>query len=130
MMRKTVIKLLVVGMNPSNTQKLVKPKNSTFDRLHKWFAFAGVERFSFVNTTQKLGEVTPKDVDYDTLKTCINGYRNVFALGGFASDALKRIGVDHYVLPHPSPRNRSFNDPTYEPKVMSELKTLVETFDD
>lgn len=120
-------------MNPSNTPGTttgVERKNSTFERLYKWFDYAGVRYFSFVNTTDKRGEVTVHDIDWKTLGSCVEGYDVVFAMGGFASCALKKLNISHRVLPHPSPRNRSFNDPTYEPRVMRELKKIMEKTND
>jgi hypothetical protein len=115
-------------MNPSNTPGTttgVERKNSTFDRLHKWFDHAGVHYFSFVNTTDKRGEIKPVDIDWDTLKLCLKGHTKIIALGGFASTALGRLNIEHYTLPHPSPRNRKFNDAAYEPMVMEDLRRYV-----
>lgn len=115
-------------MNPSNTPGTttgVERKNTTFDKLHKWFTYSGVQYFSFVNTTDKRGEIKPADIDWDTLKVCLEGHTKVIALGGFASSALKRLNIQHHKLPHPSPRNRKFNDASYEPMVMKELKRYI-----
>lgn len=38
----------------------------------------------------------------------------VIALGGFASQVLHKLGVEHFKLPHPSGRNRLLNDRNYE----------------
>lgn len=117
-------------MNPSSYPSPIdgkEKKNHTFDRLHKWFSYAGVNHFSFVNCTDKVGNVKFSDVDYDTLNVCLNYHTDVFALGSFASTVLRRLNKTHIKLPHPSPRNRMFNDPTFEPMIMKQLKEYVES---
>ena len=117
-------------MNPSSYPSPIDgklKKNHTFDRLNKWFSFAGVNHFSFVNCSDKVGEIKYFDVDYPTLEGCLKYHTKVFALGGFASTVLKRLNKTHIMLPHPSPRNRKFNDPKYEPLVMEQLKEYMET---
>lgn len=126
----SVHRYLVVGMNPSSYSSPTngkEKKNHTFDRLYRWFDYAGVDYFSFVNCSDKVGEITLSDVDYDTLNVCLKYHTHVFALGGFSSSVLKRLNRSHIVLPHPSPRNRKFNDPKFEPLLMKELKEYMET---
>ena len=115
-------------MNPSNTPGTttgVERKNTTFDKLHKWFTYSGVQYFSFVNTTDKRGEIKSADIDWDTLKVCLEGHTKVIALGGRRTSKQKRLNIEHHKLPHPSPRNRKFNDASYEPMVMKELKRYI-----
>jgi len=113
-------------MNPSgyNTNNKDR-KNHTFDRLKRWFTYAGVDFFSFVNCCPDPGEVKYSDVDRDTLTRCVEGYTKIVAIGNFASTVLARLNITHYKLPHPSPRNRMFNDETFEPAMMKELKIYV-----
>lgn len=126
----SVTKLLVVGMNPSNTPALAGRvnKNSTFDRLHKWMDALGVHHFSFCNTFD-YPKNNPKrsDVDFNTLALACSEYDRVVCLGGFASVALNSIGVRHFRLPHPSPRNRVLNDKAVEAQ---ELKLCKEYLDE
>ena len=117
-------------MNPSSYPSPIdgkQKKNHTFDRLHKWFSSAGVNHFSFVNCSDKVGSIKYSDVDYATLEECLKYHTKVFALGSFASTVLQRLNKTHIKLPHPSPRNRKFNDPKYEPLVMEQLKEYMET---
>jgi uracil-DNA glycosylase len=117
-----MIKVLVVGMNPSNTRENVKVRrNSTVDRLNQWMSRVNVKNYSFINAVEHRGEVKHKDVDPILLRTATKDYKYVVALGGFASKALDKIRVDHFKLPHPSPRNRQLNDPSYEAESLKEL---------
>lgn len=113
------IKVIVVGMNPSVLPNgPVLRKNYTIDRLYKWMSHVRINCFSFTNCVHDTGEVSLKDVDYDLLRGCIQGYDRVIALGGFASSALKKLNINHFKLPHPSPRNRALNDKSYEIKML------------
>ncbi len=118
--------MIVVGMNPSNrpTTKKVN-KNSTFDRLNKWMDHLNVQHFSFINLLDySKDNPTIKDVDFKSLDVA-KQYNKVIALGGLASTALNKIGVDHFKLPHPSPRNRLLNDKTFEKKILKECKEYL-----
>lgn len=127
-MRSASLKILVVGMNPSSyATGNNNRKNHTFDRLQRWMKQVGVDHFSFVNCSSKPGVVTRHDVEYDVLEECLKHHTKVISLGGFASDVLTRLNKSHHRLPHPSPRNRLFNDRSFEPQVVSELKRYVES---
>ena len=109
-------KVLVVGMNPSNILENKKVrKNSTLDRLNKWMDRWDISNYSFINTTEKrFDTISQHDVDPNRLKEAAYGYEKVIALGGFASDSLKKAQINHFKMPHPSPRNRLLNDSNYE----------------
>jgi len=120
------MKTIVVGMNPSNkiTGSRVR-KNSTFDRLTLWMNTIKIDKFSFINTFH-CPKDNPKlsDVDFTTLELA-RPYKRVLALGGFASAALKKAGIDHFVLPHPSPRNRKLNDKSYEKSILEKAYKYI-----
>ena len=119
-------KVIVIGMNPSALPADEKiRKNHTIDRLFKWMSQCGVDYFSFTNCAHEPGRVKFKNVDYEFLLTNIQGYNKIIALGGFASDVLKRIGINHFKLPHPSPRNRALNDKSYEKTVLKECEQYI-----
>lgn len=103
-------------MNPSNILENKKVrKNSTFDRLNKWMDRLCISNYSFINTTEKrFDTISSHDVDPNRLKEAAIGYKKVIALGGFASDSLKKAQIKHFKMPHPSPRNRLLNDRNYE----------------
>lgn len=120
------IKVIVIGMNPSTLPADEKiRKNHTIDRLFQWMTKVGVKHFSFTNCVHDSGVVTLKDVDRDFLLTCLNGYDKIIALGGFASAALKRLDINHFKLPHPSPRNRALNDKSYEIEMLSSCENYL-----
>lgn len=119
------MKVLIVGMNPSSRPTEIKlRKNSTFDRIHRWMDSIGVQYFSFVNCFEEIGEPSMSKVEWDRFK-CVDDSYVVLALGGFTSSVLNKARIEHYKLPHPSPRNRLFNDKDYEKKMMRELKKYV-----
>ena len=109
-------KVLVVGMNPSNILENKKVrKNSTLDRLNKWMDRWNISNYSFINTTEKrFDAISQHDVDPNRLIEAAYGYEKVIALGGFASDSLTKAQINHFKMPHPSPRNRLLNDSNYE----------------
>lgn len=124
------MRLLIVGMNPSNTPERVKVrKNSTLDRLNRWMDFAGVKHYSFINVVEQRGKVSHKDVDYDFLKTVTGDYKYILALGGFASKALCNVKVSHFKLPHPSPLNRVLNDKNKEALYLMAFKDYIGGYD-
>ncbi len=120
------MKVLVVGMNPGKTKTFTKiPKNSTFDKLNRWMDDAGVKHYSFMNTFDDIADVPKMSmVDWDRLKHINNEY-TVLALGAFASSVLHKVNIAHHKLPHPSPRNRAFNDKNYEKTVVKQLKNYI-----
>lgn len=118
--------IIIVGINPSNRHTEVKVyKNSTFDRLHKWMDILKVHHFSFVNCIDVRGDYNHHQIDYCMLKQSINNSYKVLALGGFPSKALSNLNIDHFKLPHPSPRNRQLNDKWFESLILEECRAYV-----
>lgn len=120
------IRILVVGMNPSNrpTRKKIF-KNSMFDRLINWMNLLSIDYFSFMNVCDRPGVVSIRDVDAKALIEASRSYSKIIALGGIASDALKRCRIVHFRLPHPSPRNRLLNDPAYKFSVLRDCRNYL-----
>lgn len=113
-------KVLIVGLNPSG--KPVR-KNSTFDKLYKWSDALSIEYFSFINAFDyEKKDPNASDIDYNSLSEACNGYEKIIALGNLASGALNKLGVHHFKMPHPSPRNRLLNDKTFETNILDECK--------
>ena len=112
-------------MNPSTKQSLKNKPNQTFRRLEQWMTECGVKHFSFVNTFDDPSHATKSKVDYQRLYLLTNDYDKIVALGGFVSSILSELGVSHFKLPHPSPRNRLLNDKTFEKTIVSECARYV-----
>lgn len=86
---------------------------------------ANVKHYSFMNTFDEVSLAPRKSkVDVGRFSYVHEDYK-VFALGGFVSTTLNRLGIEHYRLPHPSPRNHLFNDPNYENEVINQLKEII-----
>lgn len=120
------MKVIVIGMNPAARSPSKKiAKNSTFDKLFHWMDAAKIQYFSFMNCFDEVCDSPkPSMVDSDRFKFIDDDYI-VLALGGFVSATLNRLNVEHYRLPHPSPRNRLFNDVCYEKLVIKQLKAYL-----
>ena len=118
------MKILVVGMNPGPPSK--NPNRSkSLEKLYHWMSELDVSIFSFCNTFEDCGKAELSKVDLKRLCTLTSGYDKIIALGGFVSDVLKKIEVDHFKLPHPSPLNRLLNDKQFERKVLQECKVYL-----
>lgn len=111
-----------MGINPSKGST----RSKTLDRLSKWAEKLGIEYFSFVNCVHTTGVYKPADIDYNTLMDCAQLHDKVLALGNFPSRALEILGIEHFVLPHPSGLNRKLNDPAYEKQKLSEAKRYID----
>jgi len=113
-----LFKVLVIGINPSDKKTI--QKNSTFHRLENWMDNLGLGVFSFVNVIPEPGCYKKEDIDYDRLRKVCNGHSKILALGSFVSEALDKIEVPHFKLPHPSPLNRQLNDKSFEDSMLVE----------
>lgn len=109
-------------MNPSSATKPVK--GDTRDRLLNWIDYLNIDMFSFTNVSTKVGNNIKLEPEYDNIQEYCVGYDGVIALGNFASDALKKLGIEHFKLPHPSPRNLQINDKEFIQSRLDECKNF------
>ena len=116
------MKVLIVGINPSNK---TKKQNPTLTRLNKWMDELGVDRYSFANVHDEAGEVPNVRELAKKEFTFTKNYDKIITLGVTPSYVLKMKGVDHFAMPHPSPRNRKLNDRTYESDMLKQCKDYV-----
>tara|TARA_B100000029_G_C16728038_1_gene649600 strand:+ start:83 stop:439 length:357 start_codon:yes stop_codon:yes gene_type:complete len=49
----------------------------------------------------------------------------IIALGNLASQYLTRKNIDHLKVPHPSMKNRVWNDSSLEPKVIKQIREYI-----
>ena len=117
--------VIIVGMCPSNKPTLGYKRNATFNRLEAWMDELGIKHFSFINVFGEPHAPTLSKVKGKPLVEATKGYKNVIALGGFVSQALNRLNVEHFQLPHPSPLNRLLNDKEYEKQVLEQCKDYL-----
>lgn len=70
--------------------------------------------FKFFNVANLVTEnnrpLKKSEYELDRLQSDLCGVERVVALGNTAEDALKKLGIIYFKLPHPSPRNRLLND--------------------
>jgi len=108
------MKVLFVGSNPSEANlKTEQPFIGTrsHKKLLQWIDWLGVEDYTLINASDKLGSVTLGDMNFDRLQDSMIRHDVVIALGRVAEKAVKTAGrKDYLYLPHPSPRNRVLND--------------------
>jgi hypothetical protein len=117
------MKLLIVGQNPS----AAKPrKNSTLDRLQKWCDELEVDEYDFVNCIDSAGNYKELEINRENLLKVSIGREKVIALGNFSSMTLSKLGIKHFKMPHPSPRNRKLNDKEYEKNMLKECKNYLQ----
>ena len=65
------------------------------------------------------------DIDETLIKECVKPYNKVIALGNEVAHYFKKKGIDCFHAPHPSPRNRKFNDKSYESTVINGLQKYI-----
>jgi len=120
-----MIDMIVVGINPSNGP--AHQQSPTIKRLNQWMDHLGIRYYAFTNVIHETGPYNQSMVDKETLLCYINGYKRVIALGNFVSQTLNRLGIEHFVMPHPSPLNRLLNDIEYEEMKLKECKRYMES---
>lgn len=119
------MRVLIIGMNPSDKPTLGMKRNASFRNLESWMDRLNIRHFSFINTFDFPGKAVMSNVDFDRLKIACSDYNNVIALGNFVSRALCKIGVRHYVMPHPSPLNRNLNHKWWVDLMLEDCKDYL-----
>lgn len=79
----------------------------------------------FLNAVNRKGEVTRKDIFQGIKFHDMNNYDGIVAVGAMVRDALKKLGIDHFYMPHPSGRNYLLNDPEYVENKLNELREYI-----
>lgn len=109
------MKVVFVGDRPSRLNddpEVAFVGTPSFTNLCKWIAKMQISNFVMVNSYTHADTV-------EIFRQSNEGNRIFVALGNNASKRLKELNLDHFKLPHPSPRNRLLNNRKY---VDSELR--------
>ena len=111
------------GKTPINKRKNGSP---TLKRLHRWRDACEVDIYSFTNLCAHHKEfLKMADIDGTFIQKITKNYNKIITLGGFVSQYVTKMGIPHFAAPHPSPRNRKFNDKSYEPTVIDGIKEYL-----
>lgn len=112
MARRSSTKVLFIGLNPSG-----KPirKGCAWEKLMYWKDILGLDVISFTNLSfDEDWDFKTKSLDLEFLRASIEGHKHIISLGTQVHDTLRRIGIESFKMPHPSPRNRLLNNREYE----------------
>jgi len=119
--------VIILGQCPST--KTEPFSNGTFARLKRWCDTVNLTEWDFHNVIpNKINSYDMKDVDIFALHDAVYNKKVVIALGGFVSKVCSKYKIDHYKIDHPSPRNRSLNDPQYEKQMLKKLKAYLNEY--
>lgn len=118
-----------VASNPSN----LGPDSPAKKNLFKWVRAMKVSQgYAFFNVSN---EPTPSnrplkrsEFQLGRLMKDLTGAKRVVALGETASIALNKLGVAHFKLPHPSPKNRVLNDKNHVEALLRDCAKYLETW--
>tara|TARA_B100000073_G_scaffold162201_1_gene134143 strand:- start:195 stop:563 length:369 start_codon:yes stop_codon:yes gene_type:complete len=118
--------ILVIGHSPSSKEYCPRKGNPSINRLNRWLDACGVDIYSFTNLCAHHSEsIKAADIDETLIKECVKPYNKVIALGNEVAHYFKKKGIDCFHAPHPSPRNRKFNDKSYESTVINGLQKYI-----
>jgi hypothetical protein len=112
-------------MNPGN----VRPESSqSLKKIDSWMRLLEVNYLMTNVVPEKRGSVTFKDVDFEGLKRLFKGFEKhkFVALGNFSSSVLRKLNINHFKMPHPSPRNRLLNSREFEYTMLEKCKEYLD----
>ena len=84
-------------------------------------SYCGIKNYSFINwyIGKHENEYAMEFSDWADLG-------KVVSLGKDVDEQMNRAGIIHFAAPHPSPRNRKFNDPKFEKNLKRRLKRYID----
>ena len=117
-------KVLVVGHSPNPNKS--RSNSPTLNRVNKWLGECDVYTYSFVNLFAP-GSPSGKNAKLNEtfLPDYLSNYNKIITLGNEVSQYFNKLNIQHFPAPHPSPRNRKFNDKSFEPSVIKSLQSYL-----
>lgn len=112
------MKVIVLGLVPSKRNGRNSPSIQT---LNNWMIRVGIKYFCFDNICDSEEGRSRNEYRLPEIDNC-----KVIALGNEVSNYLWVKGVKHFLLPHPSPRNRKLNDVNFVHSQLHNCKTFLE----
>lgn len=125
--------VLFIGIRPSkaNTdQRVPFIGTRSWVRLERWIRLAGIEQFELYNISDDPNGTKFTVKELQRLRSIVREHKHglVVGLGNQVSKQLKLLAldwcIDFYHAPHPSGRNRLFNNSFLEDDVIHSLKVL------
>jgi len=125
--------IVFVGLAPSKQN--LHPNipflgTKSWTRLQEWIKAVPVGSYGLTNLFRHILKEPPSKEALkkaaDNISSYCRGFRYTVALGNEASTALKLAGIEHYKLPHPSGRNRLFNNKAYEPQMLAQFRQWLD----
>lgn len=127
-MRGRRMRVIVIGMNPGDRRPKTVNESTFHKRLNSWMDEICVDKYSFVNAQQRPGKKfapTKSDLNFVVDSVSCSDYDAILALGKNSSSVLRRLGLEHFALPHPSGLNRQLNDREFVRSVLGACKEYV-----
>ena len=107
------MRIIVIGQSPN--KRYIVGKNGSIARLTRWLDSINIKQFSFTNLSISNGP------EIDRIVTECQGYDKIITIGKIAHNALNKINLEHFSLPHPSGLNRQINNKEF---INDKLKSL------
>lgn len=114
--------VVIVGSNPSNKSpddSAFHPSTKSRQTVDKWFEGIDEYDISYINLVDKKTDsnkpLKVTDINENEVKkklVNITAYKShkIIACGNMASAGLKKAGIQHFKMPHPSGLNHFWND--------------------
>jgi hypothetical protein len=116
-------RILFIGLNP--TKLSIPRKGGAWHRFCQWLDEMSLPQIvSFTNLSPD-PYWGGKEIDTEFFLESIGGYDKIVVWGPKVSERLKKMGIEHFVLPHPSPLNRQINNSDYIRQCLENCKKYL-----
>ena len=109
------MRIIIIGQSPN--KRYIAGRNGSIARLTQWLESINIKQFSFTNLSISNGP------ELERIVTECQGYDIIVTLGKIADNALNKISLKHFALPHPSGLNRQINDKEFINDRLNQLST-------